>query len=171
MPTISQHFTIARKGLRMKLWTADPSPQLAAVFTDIAGTRMAGVPICNPVLRVEAVGFRRTAEGHWAGLMITPWAINLLVLPGQQDGWPLLGAGSKHDWRFPSGDYEFIVAQEDRLGTYHLCSLFSPALEFATHEVAQLTALATAHALFAEPLAPPAAAAAPTRRAFLGLRG
>lgn len=171
MPTISWRFTIALECLGMKFWAADPSPQLAAVFTDIAGTRMADVPICNPALEVQAVGFRRMAEGHWAGLMITPWAINLLVLPGQPDGWPMLAAGSKHDWRFPSGDYEFIVAQEDRLGTYHLCSLFSPALEFATHDAAQLTALATAHALFAEPLAPPAAASAPTRRAFLGLRG
>ena len=132
---------------------------------------MADVPICNPVLAVEAVGFRRMAEGHWAGLMITPWAINLLVLPTQEQDWPMLGAGSKHDWRFPSGDYEFIVAHEDSLGIYHLCSLFSPALEFATHEAAQLTALASVHALFAEPLAPPAAATTPTRRAFLGLRG
>lgn len=155
----------------MKLWAVDPSPDLVALFANIARTRMADVPICNPALEVEAVGFRRTAEDHWAGLMITPWAINLLVLPGQEAGWPALAAGSKHDWRFPSGDYEFIVAQEDSLGTYHLCSLFSPALEFASHEAARLTALATAHALFAEPLAPPAASAAPTRRAFLGLRG
>jgi len=150
-------------------WSADPSPELVEVFTEIARTRMADVPICNPALRVEAVGFRQLPEGHWAGLMITPWAINLLCLPGQAAGWPVLAAGSKHSWRFPSGDYEFIVAEEERLGTYHLCSLFSPALEFETHDIAQLTALATVQALFAEPLAPPAAATLPTRRAFLGL--
>lgn len=155
----------------MKLWTTDPSPDLVAVFSEIARTRMADVPICNSALQVEAVGFRRTAEGHWAGLMITPWAINLLCLPGQDEGWPALAACSKHDWHFPSGDYEFIVAQEDSLGTYHLCSLFSPALEFATHELARLTALATVHALFAEPMQPPVAATATNRRAFLGLRG
>lgn len=154
----------------MRLWATDPSPDLVAVFAEIARRRMANLPICNPALEVEAIGFRRTADGHWAGLTITPWAINLLVLPGQQDGWPMLAAGSKYDWGFPSGIYEFIVAQEDSLGSYHLCSLFSPALEFATHDAARLTALATAHALFAEPLAPPAVSAAPTRRAFLGLR-
>lgn len=155
----------------MRLWATDPSPDLVTVFAKIARTRMADLPICNPALAVEAVAFRRLPEGHWAGLMITPWALNLLVLPGQDDGWPALAAGSKHDWHFPSGAYEFIVAHEDSLGSYHLCSLFSPALEFATHEQARLTALATAQALFSEPLVPPAAAKAPTRRAFLGLRG
>jgi hypothetical protein len=44
--------------------------------------------------------------------------------------------------------------------------------EFATHDIAQLTALATAHALFAEPMTPPPVATTPpSRRAFLGLRG
>ena len=155
----------------MKLWPTDPSIELATVFAEIARTRMADVPICNAALQVEAVGFRRLPQGHWAGVMITPWAINLLCLPGQLDGWPVLAAGSKHDWRFPSGDYEFTVAEETRLGSYHLCSMFSPALEFASHEQARLTALAMAHALFADQLAPVAEAAKPTRRAFLGLRG
>lgn len=44
--------------------------------------------------------------------------------------------------------------------------------EFATHDIAQRTALATAHALFAEPMTPPPVATTPpSRRAFLGLRG
>jgi [NiFe] hydrogenase assembly HybE family chaperone len=154
----------------MKVWTHDPSASLCEVFNTIARGSMAGLPICNPALRVEAVGFRRTAHGHWAGLMITPWAINLLCLPGSDAGWPALAAGSKHDWHFPSGDYEFIVAGEERLGVYHLCSLFSPALEFADHEQARLIALATVQALFAEAIAPPAPVTTSSRRAFLGLR-
>lgn len=157
----------------MKVRATDPSSELVEVFSEIARTRMAGLPICNARLEVEALGFQRTAAGHWAGAMVTPWAINLLCLPGQADGWPLLAACSKYDWQFPSGNYEFTVAQEDRLGNYHLCSLFSPALEFESHEAARLTALAAAQALFAAPIAAPAevAAPAPTRRAFLGLRG
>ncbi|MDE2441011.1 MAG: [NiFe]-hydrogenase assembly chaperone HybE [Betaproteobacteria bacterium] len=156
----------------MKVWTTDPSSKLVDVFSDIARTRMRDVPICNPALRVEAVGFQHTPQGHWAGVMITPWAINLLGLPGQIDGWPMLPACSKYDWRFPSGEYEFTVADEERIGTYHLCSLFSPAFEFRNQEEARLTALAVAHALFAEPFAVPGgatASAVPTRRAFLGL--
>jgi [NiFe] hydrogenase assembly HybE family chaperone len=154
----------------VRAWATDPSPELVAVFENIARTRMHDVPICNRNLQVEAVGFQRTADGHWAGAMITPWAINLLCLPGPAETWPALAACSKHDWRFPSGDYEFTVAEESSIGNYHLCSLFSPALEFESHEAARLTALAAVHALFAEPITAPAAAPkASSRRAFLGL--
>lgn len=155
----------------MKVWTADPSAELVAVFGEVARTRMADLPICNASLKVEAIGFQRTAEGHWAGVMITPWAINLLCLPGQAASWPPVATSGRHDWRFPSGSYEFTVADQDSLGVYHLCSLFSPALEFASQDQARLTALAAVHALFAAPLtAPQAPSQAPTRRAFLGLR-
>lgn len=155
----------------MMTWSDSPAADLEAVFGEIARTRMAGLPICNAALAVEAVGLRRGAEGQWVGAMVTPWAINLLCLPGDAAAWPALAAGGSHDWRFPSGAYEFIVAEEERLGTYHLCSLFSPALEFESHEAARLTALAAVHALFAAPPAAVAPAAAPSRRAFLGLRG
>ena len=153
----------------MKVWTSDPSSALVATFDAIARTRMHDVPICNPRLQVEAVAFQQTPEGHWAGAMITPWAINLLCLPGTAASWPALAACSKHDWHFPSGDYEFTVAEEADIGNYHLCSLFSPAFEFDSHEAARLTALAAVQALFAEPLAAPAVAVPTSRRAFLGL--
>lgn len=157
----------------MKFWQHDPADEIAAVFADIAATRMAGLPICNPALSVEAIGFRQADSGHWVGALVAPWAINLLCLPGHAD-WPAALAGSHYDWAFPSGVYEFIVADEARLGRYHLCSLFSPAGEFASHEQARLTALAAITALFNDPLAAPAApadAVPATRRAFLGLRG
>ena len=48
----------------MKTWALDPSAGLVEVFTDIARTRMADVPICNANLQVEAVGFQLISEGH-----------------------------------------------------------------------------------------------------------
>ena len=154
----------------MKVWTKNPAAELVFVFSEIARTRMADVPICNTALQVEAIDFRRDGNGHWVGAMITPWAINLLCLPGAAENWPPLAACAKYDWEFPSGTYEFTVAEEDSLGIYHLCSLFSPALEFESHEAARLTALAAVQALFAAPISAPAPAATPSRRAFLGLR-
>lgn len=157
----------------MAAWIESPAAELETVFGDIARTRMAGLPICHPGLRVEALGFRRSDDGHWVGAMVTPWAINLLCLPGDAAAWPPVAAGGRHDWCFPSGDYEFTVAEEARLGSYHLCSLFSPALEFESHEAARLTALAAVQALFEPPMSAPAPVPgpAPSRRAFLGLRG
>jgi [NiFe] hydrogenase assembly HybE family chaperone len=154
----------------MKVWTSDPSAALEAAFDLIARTRMHDLPICNSRLQVEALGFQRTAAGHWVGAMVTPWAINLLCLPGHAESWPALAPCSKHEWEFPSGLYEFTVAEEDSLGAYHLCSLFSPAFEFESHEAARLTALAAAHAVLAQPMAEaPVAARTSSRRAFLGL--
>jgi [NiFe] hydrogenase assembly HybE family chaperone len=156
----------------MKVWPENPAPELSRVFAEIAATRMAGLALCNPALQVEAIAFQQRDDGHWAGVMLTPWAINLLCLPGQEENWPALPACSKHDWQFPSGNYEFTVAEETSLGIYHLCSLFSPALEFESQEAARLTALAAAQALFAAPLVVPEASSerpASSRRAFLGL--
>lgn len=150
--------------------TTDPSPLLVAVFGTVLHQRMQGLPILNPALRVEPVAFRRDADRHWSGALVTPWAINLLRLPGD-DAWPLLQAGSRHDWPYVSGVYEFTVAEADGLGNYHLCSLFSPASEFPDHEQACLTARAIMQALGS--LVRPAERdpAGANRRAFLGLRG
>ncbi len=159
----------------MKVWSADPSRPLESVFSGIAATRMAGLPICNPQLQVEAIGFQQRPDGHWAGLLITPWGLNLLCLPGVAETWPARSASGKVQWQFPSGDYEFTVADEAQLGEYHLCSLFSPALEFPDHPQARLTALALAHALFSAPIAAPPDVTpvqperTAGRRAFLGL--
>ena len=70
----------------VKPWPADPSDALVAVFRQIAETRMQGLSICNPALAVEAIGFRQRDDGHWAGVLITPWGINLLCLPDLADG-------------------------------------------------------------------------------------
>lgn len=153
-------------------WNQNPAPALEAAFRHIAATRMAGLPIANTMLEVEAVAFRRYEQsGHWLGVLITPWAINLLLLPAPGAPWPAPAPGAKHTWHFPSGDYEFTVAREEALGTYHLCSLFSPPAEFDAQEEARQTAYAVLAALMLEGggeedrSAPPP----PNRRAFLGL--
>jgi len=65
--------------------------KLEATFTDIANTRMAGLPICNEALHVQAVGFREWND-HWVGVLVTPWTISLVLMPGEKR--PSQGAGS-----------------------------------------------------------------------------
>lgn len=127
---------------------SNPAPLLERVFRHIAATRMADMPLANPALAVEAVAFRRQGEnGHWLGVLITPWAMNLLYLPAADSTWPNKKTGDKHLWHFPSGAYEFTVAAEDELGVYHLCSLFSPPTQFTSQEAARQTACAVLAAL------------------------
>lgn len=139
---------------------------LEAVFGEIARTRMAGLPIVNPALRVEAVGFREW-QGRRAGVLVTPWAIGLVLLPGPDAPLERLAPDRRASWDFPSGRYEFMGLDEPALGPCHLCPLISPVTEFADHETASALAREIARAVFA----PDGEAAGPqmSRRAFLHL--
>ena len=48
--------------------------------------RMAGVPILNPALSVQTVDFSPW-RGHWLGALVTPWFINLVVMPLDPAAW------------------------------------------------------------------------------------
>jgi [NiFe] hydrogenase assembly HybE family chaperone len=136
--------------------------RLAAAFTRIERTRMQGLPFLNAALRVEAVGFRPW-EGQWIGVLVTPWCMNVVLLPGEGE-WTPLPPGGERFADLPAGRFRFIAGHDEELGEYHACSLFSPALEFADHEAARATAIAALEALFAAPeTAAPADASGPAR--------
>lgn len=125
---------------------ANPAPRIEAAFTRIWRTRMAGLPFLNPNLRVEAVGFRPW-EGQWLGALVTPWSVNLVLLPGEQD-WTPLPQGAERIVALPAGRFRFVAGHDEDLGEHHACSLFSPAQEFADHETARAVAAAALQALF-----------------------
>lgn len=120
---------------------------LESVFNEIARTRMTGIPILNPALRVEAAGFR-VWEGRQVGVLITPWMINLVILPGADTPLPALRLDEKKEWAFPSGSYEFMGLHEPAIGPCHICSLMSPVMEFSSHEEALAVALEISIGLF-----------------------
>jgi len=170
--------------------------RLEVAFRRIERERMAGVPILNPALRVEAVGIR-PFDGDWLSVLVTPWFMNAVILPGDGSAaaWAAAMPGGTIRRTFPAGTFDFLVGEEDGLGRFAMCSLFSPMDEFADAATAAATALAALEALLApaddEPdaadwqalqspraiaEAPSAAAGpddgpppAPTRRALLGL--
>jgi [NiFe] hydrogenase assembly HybE family chaperone len=132
-----------------------------------AALRVKGMPIYNPTLAVEAVGFREH-EGRQVGVMVTPWFMNLTVLPGPEDLKVWVVGGSMR-LAFPSGVYDFVVNDLPEAGPIATCSLFSTMLDFTDHEAAQLAARTVAEAVF-EPEQPPESAPAPqlSRRQLLG---
>ena len=115
----------------------DPSPRLNAAYRTIA-RRMEGLNFVNPAIDVEAVGFAPW-DAHWLGVMVTPWFINLMLLPREAAGWTSLPQGKTLRYRFPAGDYEFISSRDEAVGEYQMCSLISPLLDIPDH--------ATAHAV------------------------
>lgn len=126
---------------------AELSAGLEAVFRTFQAERMDGVPILNHALAVEGVGFMPW-NGGYIGVLITPWFMNLMLLPGTDGAFAELDPGSTVVHRFPSGDYPFIVGHEDALGFYQSCSLFSPMSPFSAQEGARATAEEVMQALF-----------------------
>ena len=124
----------------------DPSARLTCAFNAVAA-RMQGLGIVNPALDVEAVGFAPW-EGHWLGVMLTPWFMNLVLLPRDPGQWQPLPRGEKRRYRFPAGVYDFVGATDEAVGEYQTCSLFSPVLEFEDHATARLVAELARAALF-----------------------
>lgn len=131
---------------------------LVAAFERIAGTRMAGLPLCNPALRVAAVAFRPFTPGTEVGVLVTPWALNLVILSSAQDSSLRLGADCRRTWRFPSGEYDFLGGEEAECGAFQFCSLFSPAFEFRDQANAVGVAEVIVAELFAAPVAEDASA-------------
>lgn len=123
--------------------------RLADDFRRVHLNKMNGVPMNNRSLSVEAVGFRPFGT-RVLGMLITPWCMNLVVLPGEADDWSTLRIGEKRCFVFPSGEYEFLRGQRDMTGPYFACSLFSPMDEFSSQLQATDVARAALAALFDE---------------------
>jgi [NiFe] hydrogenase assembly HybE family chaperone len=129
-----------------------------------AALKVQGMPIYNPTLAIEAVGFREH-EGRQVGVMLTPWFMNLTVLPSAAD-LSMWVAGESTRIVFPSGAYDFVVSDLPEVGLIGTCPLFSTMTDFTDHEAAQLAAVSVAEALFV-PEQPPARPTV-SRRQLLG---
>ncbi|WP_027149886.1 [NiFe]-hydrogenase assembly chaperone HybE [Methylobacter tundripaludum] len=122
---------------------------LETTFNEILDKRMRDLPVVNASLSVQAVGFNRFGE-DWLGILITPWFMNLMLLPGPDSHWRMQQPGTKIDKHFPYGAFEFTLGNEPQLGTYALCSLFSPMFQFENQSAALAAAQSALQGLLAE---------------------
>lgn len=120
---------------------------LEADFREIWSAKMRGLPMVNPALHVKAVGFRAEG-GDWLGVLVAPWFMNLVLLPGPGRDWSGLVPGEKEAIAFPSGEYEFLHNVRELTGGYKACSLFSPMADFSSQLQAEEVARAVMVALF-----------------------
>jgi [NiFe] hydrogenase assembly HybE family chaperone len=113
--------------------------QLEPTFQKILDERMEGVPVINDRLTIKAIGFHQWNDFQ-LGILVTPWFMNLMLLPQVETEDSQAKIGSIQTQVFPSGAYDFIVGFENELGVYLSCSLFSPMFEFEDQHAAELTA-------------------------------
>jgi len=124
----------------------DPSARLVAAYREVAA-RMRPLNVYNAALDVEAVAFAPWDEA-WLGVMLTPWFMNIMLLPRNRVRWRPLATGTKRHYHFPAGAYEFVGASDSAIGEYQVCSLFSPLHEFSDHATAKQVATLAREALF-----------------------
>lgn len=139
--------------------------RLAAIYEEIAERSMRDLPVFDPRLSVEAVGFT-TVGDRVVGVLATPWFMNLVVCD-RPDGPPAASAakGATVTHALPGGDFCFVVGAVEGFGRLDSASLFSPMFGFED----AATVRATAQAAIAEVLTAPAAtSAAPGRTIAAG---
>ena len=112
---------------------------LENAFNHIYKERMHDVPILNDKVEVRVIGFQQWNNSYLC-IMITPWFMNLMLLPGETENWDDKQETSSSRHTFPSGNYQFLVGYEPAIGKYQMCSLFSPMFEFADNDAAVETA-------------------------------
>jgi [NiFe] hydrogenase assembly HybE family chaperone len=163
--------------MSFKIHPVNPTEAVEQTFFRIQQERMVDVPILNLALSVEAIDFQRW-QGHWLGMVVTPWCMSLLLLPGSTENWIATGENKRRFVKFPAGDFAFLGSDEVELGEFQSCSLFSPMDKFANQFEASMTARASLIGLLAAPQpapAPPKAGKdtdtpALSRRRFFALR-
>lgn len=126
--------------------------QLTERYDAVYRQQMQDLPIVNPRLQVEAVGFSAFDE-HELGILITPWFMNLVLLPGTDD-WHDSTQGSIVERSLPSGKCEFTVCRDEHLGTFLTAILFRTVTDFPDQSTARAIAEETLKELFKDQDAP-----------------
>ena len=115
--------------------------ELVDFYRKVYDERFRDLPIINAELEVEAVGFDRLAE-HELGALITPWFMNLVLLPGT-DRWEASPQGSVCQIELPGGKVDFTVSHDEVLGTTLSAALFSSVADFPDQSLAREVAAET----------------------------
>lgn len=122
---------------------------LVARFREIEdGIR--GLPIHNPALEVEAIGFQ-SVDGGLLGGLVSPWFINLMFLPDPAEAWDASRVGGKRSVVVPAGETVMDLGGDEVLGMY----LSRPVRSPVTGVRSQGSARRMAEAAVEKALTPP----------------
>lgn len=104
----------------------NPSSLVEQVFSQIAQTQdMMELPFYHKGILTKTFSFQEFEE-QWVGVVLTPWMLSVVILPGSRQIWPQREVGDKLGLSFPRGDVTFVVSEIEGLGQYLSCSLMSP---------------------------------------------
>jgi [NiFe] hydrogenase assembly HybE family chaperone len=111
------------------------SSRLESCFRKIEQEQMQGMPVLNPAMQVQAVGFVEW-QGRQMGIMITPWFMSLIMLSCTDDDWDALPIGQAHEHEFPEKKFKFVLNEFEGIGRCQIHALHSPMSKFESHQAA-----------------------------------
>ena len=118
---------------------AQAARQLEDCFTKIWKENMVGIQILNNDLVVEAVEFQHW-NGRVIGMMVTPWFINLIMLPKEGENWKIDKLGEREKFTFPQKECPVMINEIEEFGYCKTYSLYSPVNDFPNPEAARIAA-------------------------------
>ena len=98
---------------------------LVVRFQQIGVERILGLPIYNDALTVEAVDFQ-PCEGGLIGVLVTPWFMNIMLLPEDTGPYQSQQLGEKVKYQLLSGEHEFVIGEDEEIGRYLFRTITSP---------------------------------------------
>lgn len=147
-----------------------PIAELETAFSNVLQNAMLDLSFIHPDMPICACGLQ-LFEGQWVGVMLTPWMMSAVILPGPDQVWPARGVGERLGLKLPFADLTFTVGRVDGLPQYLASSLMSPLDPKLNAAQGRKLAEDCAKMLLSLPVADPQAAGALSRRAlFTGLR-
>lgn len=119
-------------------------------FQRIGELNMRGLPVYNEDLQVEAIGFRPYGQ-NYLGVLITPWFMNVILLPQDKATMDYTLVASPTDETLPAGTWQFMFGGDDVMGLYKSLSLHSPMFAFNTQDHARIEAKRRLNSLMTPP--------------------
>lgn len=102
---------------------------------------MRDLPVYNPKIAVEAIGFRPFGDDALLGVVLTPWFMNVTTLPIEPAPMDMAEIGKTIFVDLPAGKQAFVVGGDEAIGLYKARSLHSPVLAFTLPGQARAEAL------------------------------
>jgi len=91
---------------------------------------MRDLPIYNDKVVIEALGFRPFDDAALLGVLLTPWFMNVIVLPIEPTPMDMAEVGRTVPVELPAGPRTFTIGGDEAIGLYKFHSLQSPVLGF-----------------------------------------
>ena len=121
--------------------------KLLVAYRETVQPKMRELPMYNAQLRVEDVGFE-IRDGRMSGVLITPWCMNLVLLPDDDDQWHNLPPGKTVEVEFPSGNHRCVLSTPEGVASHLSLPLFTTVQDFDGQDTARRVAEETLRLLY-----------------------